>query len=217
MKPYINIHTHHISKDDGVFLFNNRFGIDKSIYTETYFSIGIHPWDTSQNMDIQVSDLERYIKHPNCLAIGECGLDKTHGAELAVQRMIFESQLKLAASYQKPVIIHCVKAFDELQKIVKPYIHQTQLVVHGFNKSIELAQQLIHQGFYLSFSSMFSLKSILKKLPLDRVFFETDNQENTSIKEIYDMAATTLSLPKNQLTEISYHNFVTLFKVKPLL
>ena len=72
--PYINIHTHHLSKDNGVFLFNNRFGFDKEFYLEKYFSVGIHPWDA--NLQTSLSEFEKLIQHSNCLAIGECGLDK---------------------------------------------------------------------------------------------------------------------------------------------
>ena len=65
MIPYINIHTHHLSKDNGVFLFNNRFGFDKEFYINSFFSIGIHPWDA----DIQgsIPELEQIILHPKCL------------------------------------------------------------------------------------------------------------------------------------------------------
>ncbi len=79
MTPYINIHTHHYSKDDGVFLFSNRFGSNEEVYTGKYFSAGIHPWDADR--EISLTDFENLINEKNCLAIGECGLDKLKGPD----------------------------------------------------------------------------------------------------------------------------------------
>ena len=96
-KPYINIHTHHLPKEDGVFLFNNRFGFDAELYTGTYFSAGIHPWDSDR--EIAISKLEQLVAHHNCLAVGECGLDKLKGPDLKVQQKVFLMQLELAGQY----------------------------------------------------------------------------------------------------------------------
>jgi TatD DNase family protein len=115
--PYINIHTHHLSKDNGVFLFNNRFGFDKeNLFREIFFY-----WHSPVGCGFTSIDaeLEKNIQHPNCLAIGECGLDKVIEIDLELQKKVFISQLELAVKYQKTVIIHCVKAFDELIEICK--------------------------------------------------------------------------------------------------
>ena len=156
MIPYVNIHTHHLSKDDGVFLLNNRFGFDKELYTKSYFSLGIHPWDS--DIDVSVFEFEKLIQNKNCIAIGECGLDKLNGPDLEIQKRVLKFQLNLAAKYQKPVIIHCVKAFDEIIEICEPFQTKIPLIIHGFNKSQQLALQFIEKGFYLSFGS-----SVLKK------------------------------------------------------
>ena len=163
--PYINIHTHHLSKDRGVFLFNNRFGtstgsVTNDLYLDNYFSVGIHPWDA--DLKTSLSELENTIQHQNCLAIGECGLDKITDIDLELQKKVFISQLELAVKFQKPVIIHCVKAFDELIEICSPYHSKIPLIIHGFNKSVQLAKQLINKGFYLSLND-----SVLKKEEVD--------------------------------------------------
>lgn len=211
MIPYINIHTHHLSQDNGVFLFNNRFGFDKEFFTEKYFSIGIHPWDA----DLQVSrtELEKIIQHPNCLAIGECGLDKVIDIDLELQKKVFISQLDLAVKFQKPVIIHCVKAFDELIEICKSYHSKIPLIIHGFNKSLQLVKQLIDKGFYISFNY-----SVFKKsdydfsiLPIDKLFFETDNNDSILIEEVYQKAADCFQIQEDDLKEKIYSNFTTLF------
>ncbi len=212
MKPYINIHTHHLSQENGVFLFNNRFGFDKEFFSEKYFSIGIHPWDA--DLKISFSEFESMIQNPNCLAIGECGLDKLKGPDLEIQKTIFKTQLNLAVKFQKPVIIHCVKAFDELIDICKPYHSKIPLIVHGFNKSTQLAKQLIDKGFYLSLHhSVFNKTEYdFSIIPLDKMFLETDDTIDISIIDIYSKAAFKLQLSDSDLKAKIYTNFTALFK-----
>jgi len=211
MIPYINIHTHHLSKDNGVFLFNNRFGFDKDCYVDTFFSVGIHPWDS--NLQISSTELEEIIQHPKCVAIGECGLDKVIEIDLGIQKKIFISQLELAVKYQKPVIIHCVKAFDELIEICKPYHMQITLIIHGFNKSGQLAKQLIDNGFYLSLNSaIFKKVEIdLSILPIEKIFLETDNYESLLIEDVYQKAAICFQIQEDELKAKIYTNFTALF------
>jgi TatD DNase family protein len=211
MTPYINIHTHHLSKDDGVFLFNNRFGFDKELYTKSYFSIGIHPWDA----DIEFSkiEFENFISHQNCLAIGECGLDKVIDVDLELQKNIFISQLDLAVKFQKPVLIHCVKAFDELIKICSSYHSKIPLVIHGFNKSFQLAKQLTDKGFYISLNhSVFKKEDLdFNVLPVHKLFLETDNNEFILIEDVYKAAAASFHINTDDLKEKIYSNFTTIF------
>lgn len=215
MTPYINIHTHHLSKENGVFLFNNRFGTSTGsvtkLFTDSFFSIGIHPWDVGS--DISMSDFEKWIQHKNCLAIGECGLDKLKGPDLDIQKTKLIEQLDLALKYNKPVIIHCVKAFDELIDICSPFQSKIPLMIHGFNKSEELAIQLMNQGFCISFNH-----TIFKKqnfdfgaIPFSKLFLETDTQTNVSIQEIYELASNRFNVELDNLKDKIYSNFTDIF------
>lgn len=210
MAGFINIHTHHLSKDDGVFLFNNRFGFDKNLFLGKYFSVGVHPWDA--DLDFSKSELEQHISNENCLAVGECGLDKLNGPIHEIQKVVFEAQLQLAVKYHKPIIIHCVKAFDELIKICDSFIN-VKKIIHGFNKSSQLANQLINEGFYLSLN-----ESVLKKenfdfsvIPLNRLFLETDTHTLISIDEIYIQTAKRFNVEIELLKEKINLNFTTIF------
>jgi TatD DNase family protein len=209
--PYINIHTHHLSKDNGVFLFNNRFGFDDLVYSDTYFSVGIHPWDAGA--DYSLEDLEKCIQHKNCLAIGECGLDKLNGPDLGIQKKIFIAQLDLAVKYNKPVIIHCVKSFDELIEICKPYRQKVPLMVHGFNKALELAKQLTNQGFLLSFNEAIFRKSDFDfhQLTLTNIFLETDTKTEVLIEDIYELASGHFNVELDNLKDKIYRNFTDIF------
>lgn len=209
MIPYINIHTHHLSKEDGVFLFNNRFGYSEEIFSEKYFSIGIHPWDIEKQFDI--IEFEKWIKHPNCLAIGECGLDKFVDTDFKKQKEIFVYQLKLAQKYNKPVIIHCVKAFNELIEICKPF-HNTPLIIHGFQKNAQMAEQLFKQHFYLSLNnSFFKSTQIINEKYIEQIFLETDDNSELSINEVYKDASHFFKLDLEYLKAKIYLNFKTLF------
>ena len=198
-----------------MFLFNNRFGTSTSsvtkLYLESYFSIGIHPWDS--DIQFSMAEFEKLIQHKNCLAIGECGLDKVIEIDLEIQKRVFISQLELAVKYQKTVIIHCVKAYDELIEICKPYHSKIPLIIHGFNKSLQLAKQLIDKGFYLSLNS-----AILKKveidlsiLPIEKIFLETDNNESLLIEDVYQKAAICFQIQEDELKAKIYTNFTALF------
>lgn len=205
------MHTHHLSKDNGLFLFNNRFGFDKEFYLEKYFSLGIHPWDIHLIKPNHLSDFETLIQHENCLAIGECGLDKVCKSDYRQQKYFFTEQLKFAVKYQKPVIIHCVKAYDDLIGISKSYIGKIPLIIHGFNKTDELAKQFINKGFYLSVSDDFLKKTKLSKEVLGKLFFETDDKSDLSIAEVYKAVSQKLSFDEALLKEKIYSNFVSLF------
>jgi TatD DNase family protein len=198
-----------------VFLFNNRFGTSTSsvtkLYLESYFSIGIHPWDS--DIQFSMAEFEKLIQHKNCLAIGECGLDKVIEIDLEIQKRVFISQLEFAVKYQKTVIIHCVKAYDELIEICKQYHSKIPLIIHGFNKSLQLAKQLIDKGFYISLShSIFKKEGIdFNSLDLEKIFLETDNSEFVLIEEVYQKAADCFQIKEVDLKEKIYSNFTTLF------
>lgn len=213
MNPYINIHTHHLSTDNNVFLFNNRFGFDKEFYLEKYFSIGIHPWDIHVISDNKMIEFEKLIQNPNCLAIGECGLDKVCKSDFRKQKYFLTEQLQFALKYNKPVIIHCVKAYDDLIGVCKPFIHKIPLIIHGFNKTDELAKQLINKGFYLSVSDDFLKKTKLEKELTDKLFFETDDKQPLSIIEIYELASKKWDIDKELLKKKISSNFASLFKL----
>lgn len=213
MTPYINIHTHHLVNENGLSIYNNRFLFDEKIQTENLFSIGIHPYDINLINENSFTELELFLSHKNCKAIGECGLDKLKNTDLTLQQLILQKQLELAIRYNKPVIIHCVKAFDELIEICKPFSTKIPIIIHGFNKSEELALQLISQGFYLSLNhTIFNKKEFdFAKLPLSKIFLETDDYQLISISDVYKTAAKKLKKNENELKEKIYSTFNILF------
>ena len=213
MTPYINIHTHNSINKNAISIYNNRFLYDTEIKTDHLFSIGIHPYDINLVDENSIKELEKNLSDKNCKAIGECGLDKLKNKDLKSQKIVLQKQLELAVKYNKPLIIHCVKAFDELIELCKPFENKIQLIIHGFNKSEELAVQLISKGFYLSLNhTIFNKENFdFTKLPINKLFFETDDYTLISISDVYKKASIKLKMDVNELKEKIYTNFNLLF------
>jgi len=215
---YIDIHTHRNNDDKNVISIRNYIiGIDK-ITGNQAFSMGIHPWYTSDIKALEEAAC-RNKDNPYWKAIGECGLDFMpeilQKVDKKQQEKIFLQQLKLAKKYQKPLIVHCVKCFDRLQKIKKKNKNSTNWILHGFAKNKILAQQLTDSGFYLSFGAFLfkshSNREALKNTALNRIFLETDEQTAYNIQEIYQFAAQVKNVSLQKIQIEIYRNYKNVF------
>ena len=214
---FINLHTHHHSNQSNTFELVNQYPLEyhSSI---PYYSMGIHPWYIKEaTLDQEFEILTQKIQDKNCLAIGECGLDKRIDVPLDLQKAVFERQLLLAQHVQKPVIIHCVAAFDELIECTKRLQIKVPIIVHGFSKNSQLANQLIQQGFYISFGKylfqMPNLASVLNQIPEERFFLETDTALQT-IEDVYQLVAKSKGISVPALQEKVKQNFESIFNTK---
>lgn len=212
---YFNLHTHQFTNQSDVLELVNQYpkDFDASI---PFYSIGIHPWYIDENrLDEDLKIMEEKLQTENCLAIGECGLDKRIGVPFDLQISVFEKQLELAAKFKKPVVIHCVAAFQELMAIKKKMKISVPMIIHGFSKNNQLASQLTAAGFYLSFGKYLlknpDLKSVFQNVPNDRFFLETDTIEE-SIKQVYDLACEYKGLNLKELEGIISSNYKSVFK-----
>ena len=212
---FINIHTHSSSNKATVLDIVNQYPASFDA-TATHFSIGIHPWYINEGMlEEELKIIETKLQLPNCLALGECGLDKRRETSIDIQLNVFEAQLLLAEKYQKPVIIHCVAAFQELIALKQKLNISVPMVIHGFSKNEQLAQQLLKQGFYLSFGKYLiknpELESVFKSIPNEHFFLETDTIEE-GIEQVYALAAKYKNIDVVTLQQIVTTNFNTVFK-----
>jgi TatD DNase family protein len=180
------------------------------------YSIGIHPWFlTADNFTDQIKVVELYASHLNVIALGESGFDRIKGPSFELQQKAFREHAMLAEKVSKPLFIHCVRAWDDLlseKKILKPSV---QWIIHGFRGSRELAQQLISKGLVLSFWCNYVLRPdstpLLKSLPKDKIFLETDGS-GIDIEKIYLKVASDINVSVEELKGIIYNNYITLFK-----
>lgn len=213
MKFY-NLHTHKFTNNTDVFELVNQYPweFDDSIPN---YSVGIHPWYIDENRlatDLQV--IEEKLKLSECLALGECGLDKRIEVPMALQIEVFEKQIALAEKYQKPLVLHLVAAFDELIEIKKRLKISVPIVIHGFSKSEQLAKQLIDNGFYLSFGKYLlrnkEMETVFKSIPNDKFFLETDTIEET-LEEVYQKAALCKTISLEELQKMVEKNWKAIF------
>lgn len=202
---YINFHTHFNDKDNDVLSLKNIHQKEKQLLAEGKFcSIGLHPWFlTKDNYQEDLAWLEENLKRKEVLVLGECGLDRLQGENLVFQQKAFEEQIALANQYQKPVIIHCVRAFSELIESVKRVRPEVAMIIHGFNKKESIFKMLEAEGFYFSFgASILNEHSpsykIIQEIDERKFFLETDDKE-ISIKKIYEQAS---FLRKSELSNI---------------
>lgn len=208
---YLNIHTHlSTGNPDEISVQNFIVGKDETI-PRGLFSAGIHPWYLGENVDSLLEKLSKIVPNSNCFAVGECGLDRNIGTDLALQTQVFTQQIQLAESLQKPVIVHCVKAFTELIALKKKLKVSVPMLVHGFNNNLQICEQLISNGFYISLGSAL-LKSdsnaskAIKKIPIKQLFLETDDKNHT-IETIFMAASEHLGLGISQLQALMLESF----------
>ncbi len=217
MIPYINIHTHHLHNSPEVLeILNLRAGEDWPENNAAHVSYGVHPWDAARPE--RVGLLDQIFDIENLSAIGECGLDKFQGGDLAKQTHLFNRHIDLSEKLQKPLLIHCVGYFNELMALRKDGSSALPWIIHGFTGHPHLADQLIKTGFLLSFGEAMiqaDSKAVasLKNLPADRWFLETDDSD-CSIQTIYQRAADICEVGLDQLKAQLHQNFLSTF-VRP--
>lgn len=165
--------------------------------------MGLHPWYIDAlHWQEQLEQLSHYSTGSRVVAIGECGLDKVCTTAFSLQQEVFGRQISLANTIGKPLLIHCVRAFAEVQWWLQKNKVQVPVIFHGFAKSTTLAQQLISKGYYLSLGKALQLPAVqqlLRAIPLQQVFFETDDS-TIGIEKIYALAANALQIDVNTLS-----------------
>ncbi|WP_020482489.1 TatD family hydrolase [Methylomonas sp. MK1] len=215
---YIDIHCHQTGALQTVEILSiTTQDFDVTATHNSFYSLGLHPWHLDEeDAETALGKISAASQDPHLLAIGECGLDKAIATPLAMQIPAFIHQIKLASQLGKPLIIHCVRAFDELIQIKKSTPNtETPWIIHGFNGKPALAEQLLRHGVYLSFgAALLNPRShagkALSGTPADHLFLETD-AANVSIDAIYAAAAKMLGLDIATLRQQILSNFKRVF------
>ncbi|QFU23950.1 TatD family deoxyribonuclease [Shewanella sp. YLB-09] len=153
------------------------------------FGLGIHPWFCDEEITVSLAELklklEKYQFDPKLVAIGECGLDKLRNKNWQAQIVSLEAQLTMAKQLELPVILHVVKAHNEMLSILRKHALPKAGVIHGFYGSVEIANEYIKLGFKLGIGGLIlnhntqKLKNCVAHLPLDSFLIETDSPAMT--------------------------------------
>lgn len=204
-------------------------------YDEVFFAVGVHPYDC-QNFDISI--LEKYVNHPKCIAVGECGLDyfrlpkddNEKSANIKLQKEIFIDQINFAKSVNKPLIVHIRDASDDSKTIlIEQEASEVGGVLHCYNADPQLLS-LANDGFYfgiggvVTFKNAKQLQEILPKIPQDKLILETDSPyltphpfrgERNEPKYTYEVAqkiSDILNISFESVRYLTTTNAKTLFK-----
>lgn len=191
---FVNIHTHRPT----------------GRHIEPSFA-GIHPWDAGAADENALRDFRKAVVTADFA--GEMGLDYHISTPREVQELWFRRQLQTASELQKPVLLHCVRAFGPTMTILADYTLQA-VVFHGFIGSPQEAAQALRRGYYLSFGprTFGSPKSLqaLKATPLSQLFLETDTLD-TDIEDLYRLVAEARETTVGELQAGIVENYERIF------
>jgi len=148
--------------------------------------VGVHPIHTSEALLTDIDLIEPLITHERCVGIGECGLDFFREADDAETRArqlsFFEKQIELAIKYNKPLMIHCRKAYPETLEVLQSYKKSHPNLhahFHFFTESIDTARIILDLGFTVSFTGVITFVSdyadLVQFVPNESFMIETDS------------------------------------------
>lgn len=157
-------------------------------------------------MDAAKVWLQEQAESPAVPAIGEVGLDKVCSTPWDIQEAAFQYSIAESERVQKPLIIHSVKAYNEIIQVKKLRKPAQVWIFHGFNKHPDTARMLLREDCFLSFGAALlqpgnHATQALQQTPADRFFLETDDAEQIDIAAIYEKAAALRGISLLQLKE----------------
>ena len=202
--------------------------------------IGVHPWECSEGLE-SLGGLESWLRAkltnpnlpnseapnlPNFLpGVGEIGLDRLKSREISPQmREVFETQLKLAMEFSRPVVLHGAKCWGQVVSTIRrliphpsSHIPLPSFLFHGFSRSDGLIPDIVALGGYISVGPAVlndhavNYRELVKKIPIDRLLVETDRTaENAadcpSIVAVATEVAKLRGMPLEELEEITDRN-----------
>ncbi|WP_341901553.1 TatD family hydrolase [Fluviicola taffensis] len=204
-------HTHNFdTKNRGI------VQLSKSSFDQlpAFFSFGIHPKESETDLLEIAKICEELSLKQGFLAIGEIGLDNRYN-NFAEQEERYVFQLKLAARFNKPVILHCVNSWDRCRFLHEKNAPATTLIYHGFNKASIIGHVLDYPKSVISIGESIlsnpQLQTAIKLIPLDRLLLETDTGKGELI-DTYRMVAEIKSLSLHSLIEQLNQNAKRIFK-----
>jgi len=214
MSQFINLHTHRFSNDSEVIEVVNQYPWEFDALIPNY-SIGIHPWYIDEKrLESDLACITEKLQLAPCLALGECGLDKRIDIPMSLQISVFKMQLEIVKQTKKPIVLHCVAAFDEMIAIKKEMKLENPMIIHGFSKNEQVAQLLLNNGFYLSFGKYLlrnpEMEKVFKFASENQILLETDTIEE-SIYEVYEKAAAVKGISLAEMKAIVFDNFSRIF------
>ena len=213
--PYIDIHTHPFNNETDTVTVQNIYPGEgfAAFAGRNFYSVGLHPWHikSCEQNNAQLRMIEEAAEFNHVIFIGECGLDKKSETDFDEQNRVFEAQAFIAERYKKPLIIHCVKAFNEILELNKKMRPKMPWIMHGYNGNIQTTKQLEKYGIMFSFGeNLFKSDSkaieSYKYLPVEKIFFETDEFDG-EVEKMYLQGAKLKNISVEILKQAVWQNF----------
>lgn len=202
----LNFHTHHPRKGE-----------------HYVHSIGLHPWHLdADTYEYAFAQLKSNVMKGHYAMIGECGLDKACTTPFNLQRKAFADQLHLAETMEKPVVVHCVRAYNELLEVRRQSFWSQPWIVHGYTGSLQMAKHLQKEGICFSFGRYIErpkVQDVIRYLSTELLnehvllplFLETDDNPDLAIEQVYDHCAKIINVPRKLVEdaiELYYGNLM---------
>lgn len=205
-------------------------------FEEIYCSVGTHPHNAAEELDITTEDLVRLAQHPKVVAIGEAGLDYYYDkAPRDAQAQGFRAHIAAARQTRLPLVIHARNADDDMIAILEDETGKGAFpfILHCFSSGQQLAEVGVALGGYVSFSGIVTFKNspelreIAKGVPHDRLLVETDapylapvphrgqRNEPAYVVETARVLAETIGVSRDEIARITTDNFFRLFSKMP--
>lgn len=190
---------------------------------------GLHPVFLAEHFPDHLDALPSWIKRPECVAIGECGLDFfLPQLDPARQEALFIAHITLATMTGKPLIIHARRATERVIHLLQHY-GPARGVIHSYSGSLEQARKLVAMGFLLGIGGAITyprsvrIRAIVQEIPLHSLLLETDAPDQATAGErgrrnepekllrVAQAVAEARSIPVAEVAEKTYQNALRLF------
>ncbi len=207
-------------------------------FKEVFCSVGTHPHNAAEELDITTEDLVRLAEHPKVVAIGEAGLDYFYDkAPRDAQAQGLRTHIAAARKTGLPLVIHARNADDDMIAILRDETGKGAFpfILHCFSSGRRLAEVGVELGGYVSFSGILTFKNsaelrdIARDVPRDRLLVETDapylapvphrgqRNEPAYVAETARVLAETIGVNQDEIARITTDNFFRLFSKMPQL
>jgi TatD DNase family protein len=205
-------------------------------YDSVYASVGTHPNNAHEELDITADDLIRLSGHPKVVAIGEAGLDYHYDyAPQQAQAQGFRTHIAASRATQLPLVIHARSADQDMISILREETGKGAFpfILHCFSSGPELARVGVELGGYVSFSGILTFKNspeireIAKNVPRNRLLVETDapylapmphrgkRNEPSFVRHTAAVLAETIGVSEDEIGDITSENVFRLFSKMP--
>jgi TatD DNase family protein len=199
-----------------------------------FVSFGIHPVDAYKATFEDYNKLQTLIQNKKCVAVGELGLDYHYDycpQNINIQKESLTKQLNMAIKFDKPIIIHCRDAYEDMIVFLNEYKNIPKGVIHCFCGNANQAEIFIEMGFLLGIDGPVTykkseiLKQVVLNTDINKLLVETDcpylppqkyrgqRNEPSYIVETLKEIATIKNMPIDEVSEITTSNAVKLFNI----